>query len=65
MNLLTFAVVWCTQATAEPGKQQLYEVDPITGQEIEAIDDIPTLPGLQISLDVADARVFLLGKSTA
>lgn len=39
------------------------EVDALTGQEVEAIDDVPSLPGLQISLDVAEARVFLLGKT--
>ena len=50
-------------ATAEPGKMQLYEVDPASGLEIEAIDDVAVLPGLQIALDVAEARVFLLGKT--
>jgi hypothetical protein len=52
-----------TNITAEPGKQQLMEVDPVTGQEIAAIDDVPLLPGLQISLDVAEARVFLVGRA--
>ena len=51
-----------TNATAEPGKRQLMEVDPATGREIVAIDDVPLLPGLQISLDVAEARVFLVGR---
>ena len=49
--------------TAEPGKLQLYELDPASGREIEAIDDVAVLPGLQITLDVAEARVFLLGKA--
>lgn len=42
---------------------QLYELDPASGREIEAIDDVAVLPGLQITLDVAEARVFLLGKA--
>lgn len=39
------------------------EIDATSGQEVYAIDDVPTLPGLQISLDVAEARVFVLGKT--
>lgn len=50
-----------TYTTAEPGKLQLFEVDPVSGEEIAAVDDVPTLPGLQISLDVAEARLFLIG----
>jgi hypothetical protein len=40
---------------------RLYEIDPDTGLEFPAVDDIPSIPGLQISLDVAEARVFLVG----
>ena len=62
-NQLTIVSLFLPQVTAEPGKHQLMEVDALTGQEVEAIDDVPSLPGLQISLDVAEARVFLLGKT--
>lgn len=51
-----------TNTTADPGKRQLMEVDPVTGREIVAIDDVPLIPGMQISLDVAEARVFLIGR---
>jgi hypothetical protein len=51
------------QVTAEPSKHQLMEIDATSGREVDAIDDVPNLPGLQISLDVAEARVFVLGKT--
>jgi len=49
--------------TVTDGSQQLLEVDPHSGREVPAVDDLPTLPGLQISLDVAEARVFLIGST--
>ena len=54
-----------TNRTREPTKLQLFEVDPHSGLEVLAVDDIPDLPGLQISLDVAEARVFLIGPAPA
>lgn len=51
--------------TAEPTKLQLFEVDPYSGQEMAAVDGMPALPGFQVLLDVADARVFLLGAAKA
>jgi hypothetical protein len=54
-----------TNLTQEPNKLQLVEIDPISGREIAAVDDIPALPGLQISLDVAEARVFLIGNASS
>jgi hypothetical protein len=41
------------------------EIDPSSGEEVAAVGDIPALPGLQVSLDVAEARVFLLGSSSS
>jgi hypothetical protein len=36
------------------------EVDPRTGKEIPVLDDSPAMPGLQISLDAGEGRLFLL-----
>ncbi|HOX56765.1 MAG TPA: hypothetical protein P5205_10385 [Candidatus Paceibacterota bacterium] len=36
------------------------EVSPVTGQAAPVADDSPDMPGLQISLDAGDARLFLL-----
>ncbi len=36
------------------------EVDPSTGQEAPVVDDSPAMPGLQISLDAGEGRLFLL-----
>ena len=51
-------------STAEPGKAVLYEVvqrGTVDGQEVPVEDELPTVPGLQISLDASEARLFLLG----
>ena len=44
--------------TAEPSKHQL-KIYATSGEEVGAIEDVPTLPGLQLSLVVAEARVFV------
>lgn len=36
------------------------EVDPKTGEETPVVDDSPAMPGLQISLDAGEGRLFLL-----
>jgi hypothetical protein len=41
------------------------EVSPRTGQAAPVVDDSPDMPGLQISLDAADARLFLLPATAA
>ena len=51
--------------TTEPTKLQLFEVDPYTGREMPAVDGMPALPGFQVLLDVAEARVFLVGPAAA
>ena len=48
-------------ASAEPEKLVLHEVSQSSGEEVEVRDELPTVRGLQISLDVAEARLFLLG----
>jgi hypothetical protein len=42
----------------EPG--QVVEVSPVTGKEIPVRDDSPDMPGLQVSLDAGEGRLFLL-----
>lgn len=37
------------------------EVDRATGKEIPVRDDSPDMPGLQLSLDASEGRLFLLG----
>lgn len=56
--------------TAEPHKPQLYEVmqsgsssAEVYGREVAVVDELPTVPGLQISLDAAEARLFLIGSA--
>ena len=36
------------------------EVNPATGKEIPVEDDSPDMPGLQLSLDAGQGRLFLL-----
>ncbi len=54
---------WPTvEFVAEPGA--VLEVDPETGKETPLKDDSPDMPGLQISLDAGEGRLFLLPAST-
>ncbi len=39
---------------------EVMEVDPHTGKAIPVADDSPAMPGLQISLDAGEGRLFLL-----
>ena len=57
-----------TDPSAEPSKVQLYEVSQWApeggkpaGLEVAVEDELPTVPGLQISLDAAEARLFIVG----
>jgi hypothetical protein len=36
------------------------EVSPVTGEAAPAVDSSPDMPGLQLSFDAGDARLFLL-----
>ena len=42
---------------------QVFEVDKQTGREIPVADDSPKMPGLQVSLDSGEGRLFMLGKN--
>jgi hypothetical protein len=48
---------------AEPAK--VVEVNPRTGKEEPVLDDSPAMPGLQISLDAGEGRLFLLPAASA
>jgi hypothetical protein len=39
---------------------QVLEVSPKTGKTAPVLDDSPDLPGLQLSLDAGEGRLFLL-----
>jgi hypothetical protein len=42
----------------EPAK--VLEVSPVSGRAEPVIDDSPDMPGLQLSLDAGQGRIFLL-----
>jgi hypothetical protein len=39
------------------------EINPMTGKELPVVDDSPDMPGLQVSLDAGEGRLFLLLRS--
>lgn len=60
LNNYHFAfTAWPTvQFDGDPAK--IVEISPATGKEIPLLDDSPDMPGLQISLDAGEGRLFLL-----
>lgn len=44
----------------DAASEAVLEVSPVTGKAALVADDSPDMPGLQISLDAGDARIFLL-----
>lgn len=44
----------------ETGQGRVVEIDPQSGKETAVRDDSPDLPGLQLSLDAGQGRLFLL-----
>ncbi len=50
---------WPTVVFDAPPERVL-EVNPRTGREAPVLDDSPDMPGLQISLDAGEGRLFLL-----
>jgi hypothetical protein len=52
-NALFTTVVWSSTY------QVVHEVSPVTGELIEVLDASPRIPGLQLSFDAGDARLFI------
>jgi hypothetical protein len=62
LNNYAFAYsAWPTVAFATD-LAQVTEVDPSTGKELPVRDDSPDLPGLQLSLDAGQGRLFLVSR---
>ncbi len=60
LNNYNFAyTAWPTVKFDEPA-QQVREICPQTGKEIEVVDDSPDMDGLQVSLDAGEGRLFVL-----
>ena len=60
LNNYSFAyTAWPTVKFDEPA-QQVREICPQTGKEIEVVDDSPDMDGLQVSLDAGEGRLFVL-----
>jgi hypothetical protein len=60
LNNYRFAyTAWPTVEFDAPA-EQVREIDKRTGKAVPAYDDSPEMPGLQISLDAGEGRLFLL-----
>ncbi len=60
LNNYSYAhTAWPTVEFSAP-LEQVREVDPASGQEVAVVDDSPAMPGLQLSLDAGEGRLFLL-----
>ncbi len=60
LNNYNFAYTTWPTVTFDVPAEQVREVCKKTGKEIEVIDDSPEMKGLQVSLDAAEGRLFLL-----
>lgn len=49
----------------EAKASSVMEVSPATGREVPVLDDSPDMPGLQLSLDAGQGRLFLLPAENA
>jgi hypothetical protein len=60
LNNYRFAyTAWPTvEFAADPGR--IVEIDSQTGKEVPLLDDSPDMPGLQLSLDAGEGRLFLM-----
>lgn len=59
LNHSTGYTAWPTVQFDGP-EAAVTEVDPETGRAVPLLDDSPAMPGLQLSFDAGDARLFLL-----
>ena len=62
INNYHFAYSAWPTVTFDADAANVTEVNPKTGKESPVIDDSPDMPGLQISLDAGEGRLFLLPK---
>ncbi|HSU57180.1 MAG TPA: beta-galactosidase [Candidatus Dormibacteraeota bacterium] len=60
LNNYHFAYSAWPTATFDARSNSVVEVSGSTGKEIPVVDDSPDIPGLQISLDAGEGRLFLL-----
>jgi hypothetical protein len=60
LNNYSFAYTAWPTVTFDAEPDQVREVSPATGEEIAVVDDSPAMPGLQLSLDAGEGRLFLL-----
>lgn len=59
VNHDTAYTTWPT-VTFDVATEAVRELDPVSGDEVAVVDDSPDMPGLQLSFDAGDARLFLL-----
>ena len=64
VNHSTGYTAWPTVQFDAP-EAVIKELDPATGDEVPLLDDSPATPGLQLSFDAGDARLFLLPSAPA
>ena len=60
LNNYEFAYSSWPTITFDAPPESVQEVDPKTGKIAGVVDDSPDLPGLQVSLDAGEGRLFLL-----
>lgn len=62
LNNYRFAYTAWPTVEFNAASDQVLEIDQRSGQEIPLRDDSPKMPGLQISLDAGEGRLFLLAE---
>jgi hypothetical protein len=60
LNNYAFAYSAWPTVTFDAPAGVVLEVSPKTGRAVEVMDDSPDMPGLQVSLDAGEGRLFLL-----
>ena len=58
--LMNYEFALSAWPTVEFDGEGVVEIDPATGKERPVEDDSPAMPGLQVSLDAGEGRLFLL-----
>jgi hypothetical protein len=60
LNNYEFAYSAWPTVTFDAPEGSLLEISPVDGKEMKMTDDSPDMPGLQVSLDAGQGRLFLL-----